>query len=143
MRIIMTAADVTMLRQANVLPLDYMNYLEEEFFGLYHALGSDEPLEEWSLATIGYMVVIEAGDHNLQPVGLTDGLRQSVPEFVELVTIGNQLLYRIGVLYNNDFMMLFYTLAGIHDNETESWLRELAEQNGRGSNHDPLQQVLL
>ncbi|MFA4133877.1 MULTISPECIES: hypothetical protein [unclassified Brevibacillus] len=138
MRIIMTMTDVTVLRQANVLPLDYMNYLEEEFQGLYHALGCDHPLEGWSLERDGYMVVIEAGDHNLQIVGLTNGLRQSIPEFVELVTTEIQPLYRIGVLHNNDYVMLFYTLVGIHDAETETWLQEMAEHDGRGNNNDSL-----
>ncbi|WP_281869504.1 hypothetical protein [Brevibacillus parabrevis] len=131
MRIIMTNADITILRQSNALPLDYMNYLEEEFLGLYHALGCDEALDDWSLAKDGYMVVVEAGDSNLQPVGLRYGLRQTMPEFVELVEAGNQLIYRIGVLYDHDFMMLFYSLVGIHDAETEAWLQAHVSQNER------------
>ncbi|MFS0556377.1 hypothetical protein [Brevibacillus sp. 179-C9.3 HS] len=139
MRIIMTTADVTMLRQTNALPLEYMNYLEEEFLGLYHALGCGETLDGWSLARDGYMVVIEAGDNNLQPVGLRYGLRQTMPEFVELVEAGNQLIYRIGVLYDNDFMMLFYSMVGIHDVETETWLQEQVNQSERMVKADEMQ----
>jgi hypothetical protein len=127
MRIIQTHRDLQVLKQANMLPKSYMAFLEEEWHGLFEALGVGESREEFSLHDHGYMVVLEAGDYNLEPVGIEEGLRNSWPEYVERIPLKDVDIYRIGVLYNNDYMMLFYSVVNTLDEETEAWLKEQAE----------------
>jgi len=65
----------------------------------------------------GYIVVLEAGDnvYDLGSIGLNrenGGLLGSCPEYIELLDIGEGLqAYRIALLYDNDHMMMFFTLV--------------------------------
>lgn len=127
MRIIQMYKDLQVLKQTNVLSDSYMAFLEGEWHGLFEALSTDVNINQFSLQEHGYIVCLEAGDCNLEPVGLPEGLCQSWPEYVEKISLGDTALYRIGILYNNEFMMLFYSIVGTLDTETENWLAEHAE----------------
>ncbi|RXT08857.1 hypothetical protein [Ammoniphilus sp. CFH 90114] len=126
MRIIMTKADVQELREANIIHPTYMSYLEEEWRSLYDAFSNGKLDEKFSLREHGYMVCIEPGDNNFIPMGLQHSIIESTPEYVDLIELDDLVIYRIGFLYDNDRMMLFYSIAGSLNEEIEDWLSEQA-----------------
>ena len=42
--------------------------------------------------------------------------------------------YKVAVLYDNDYLMTFFTQAGARDEEVEQWLKEQAERSCRRTN---------
>ncbi len=83
----------------------------------------------------GYIVVLEAGDNirDLGNVGLNRencGLLGSCPVYVERFNVGEGLqAYKVAVLYDNDYLMTFFTQAGAHDEEVEQWLKDQAKRS--------------
>ncbi|MDQ0048450.1 hypothetical protein J2T18_002750 [Paenibacillus polymyxa] len=72
-----------------------------------------------------------AGDnlYDLECVGLNRedcGLLGSMPEYVETLQLDDMTVYKIAVMYTNDFIMTFFTQKGIHAEEIEQWLNEQA-----------------
>ena len=134
MRIIKTQQDVEVLRRAGVLSAPLLEHVDNYFSQLEFSLQDDEE-ETLCLERHGYIVVLEAGDNvcNLGNVGLNrehGGLLASCPEYVELLDVGKGLqAYKVVVLYDNDYLMTFFTLAGAHDEEVEQWLKDQAEIN--------------
>ena len=132
MRIIKTEQDIVFLRRAEVLPEALLDHVEDYFNHLRIEL-EDEADSQFRLDENGYIVLLEEGDNvrDLGNVGLTherDGLLGSHPEYVETLDLGDcQQAYKIAVLYDNDYMMMFFTLAGAHDEEVEQWLKDQAE----------------
>lgn len=130
MKAIRTAADLRSV--SNSLPKPYIQRLVADFSMLQRALADGESLDEFSLQDHGYLVILENGDdvRDLSEVGLNpedEGLLGSMPEYVETLSLGDNLqVYKIAVLYDNDYMMFFYSQVGIHDEEVEEWLREQA-----------------
>ncbi len=132
MRIFKTQQDFDVLRHAGVLPAALLVQVEDYFKQLMIEL-EDEAEGEFRLGMNGYIVVLEAGDNvrDLGNIGLNrenGGLLGSFPEYVELLDVGEGIqAYKIAVLYDNDYMMTFFTQAGAHDEEVEQWLRDQAE----------------
>jgi hypothetical protein len=83
----------------------------------------------------GYIVVLEAGDNvrDLGSIGLNrenGGLLGSCPEYVEMLDLDKVLqAYKVAVLYDNDYLITFFTQAGAHDEEVEQWLKDQAERS--------------
>ncbi|TDF88860.1 hypothetical protein [Paenibacillus piri] len=134
MRVIKTKQDIVILCRAEVLPSALLNQIEDYFNQLRVELEDGEE-SEFHLGRHGYIVVLEAGDNvrDLGNVGLSrenGGLLGSFPEYVELLDLGEGLqVYKVAVLYDNDYLMTFFMLAGAHDEEVEQWLRDQAERN--------------
>ncbi|MGG4495458.1 hypothetical protein [Brevibacillus reuszeri] len=130
MRIIKTQQDLDVLRSARALPAELLVEIEDYFLQLRDELEDDFRLDEH-----GYIVILEVRDNvrDLSNVGLNrknGGLLGSLPEYVELLDIGEGLqAYKIAVLYDNDYMMTFFTQAGAHDEEVEQWLKDQVERN--------------
>ncbi|MNC77316.1 hypothetical protein D3C75_1292380 [compost metagenome] len=58
------------------------------------------------------------------------GLLGSCPEYVELLDVGEGLqVYKVAVLYDNNYLMTFFKQAGAHDEEVEQWLKDQAERS--------------
>ena len=134
MRIIKTKQDIAILRRAEVLPeailahvKDYVNQLSVEL--------EDEAENQFRLGKNGYIVLLEAGDNvrDLSNVGLSherNRLLGSCPEYVETLDLGYcQKAYKMAVLYDNDYLMTFFTIASAHDEEVEQWLKDQALMN--------------
>ncbi|NEW09735.1 hypothetical protein GK047_27825 [Paenibacillus sp. SYP-B3998] len=134
MRIIKTKQDILILRRAEVLPAEFLDQVEDFFLQLRDEL-DDEDENEFCLSRHGYIVVLETGDNvrGLDSVGLNrnnGGLLGSCPEYVELLDIGEGLqAYKIAVMYDNDYLMTFFTQTGAHDEEVEQWLKDQAERS--------------
>ncbi|MBT2761257.1 hypothetical protein [Paenibacillus sp. ISL-20] len=83
----------------------------------------EEEKIDFRLGRSGYIVVLEAGDNlrDLSNVGLeheSGGLLGSYPEYVETLDLGDcQKAYKVVLLYDNDYLMTFFTQAGAHDEE--------------------------
>ncbi|MFE0555073.1 hypothetical protein ACFW1P_03925 [Paenibacillus sp. NPDC058910] len=134
MRIITTHQDLNVLRRAGALPAALLDQVEDYFNKLRLELENDAG-SEFRLGRHGYIVFLEAGDNvrDLGSVGLNHeegGLLGSCSEYVELLDVGEVLqVYKIAVLYDNDYMMTFFTQDGAHDEEVEQWLKDQAERN--------------
>src|SRR5690606_24934418 len=133
MRTIKTEEDLQVLERAQVLPQPLFAYLTREFHRLQQALSDADDDAPFDLYDHGYMVLLEPGDNvrDLREVGLHrmhEGLLGSLAEYVERVRLeGGTELYRVGVLYNNEYMMFFYSVVGSHDEEVEAWLKAEAD----------------
>ncbi|MCH1642182.1 hypothetical protein MJ257_18960 [Paenibacillus timonensis] len=134
MRIIKTEQDIVFLRRAGVLPAALL-VLVEDFFNKLRIELEDEEDSQFRLGKNGYIVLLEEGDNvrDLGNVGLTHergGLLGSCPEYVETLDLGDcQRAYKIAVLYDNDYLMTFFTQTGAHDEEVEQWLKDQAERS--------------
>lgn len=132
MRTIKTRQDLKALEEANALPESLLKYFQDEFQMFQEALCGLVD-QTFDLYVHGYIVLLEPGDNvrDLREVGLNwvdRGLLGSLPEYVHRMTLDDGTeVYRIGVLYDNDFMMLFYSIVGSHDDEVEAWLEMEAE----------------
>jgi hypothetical protein len=133
MRIIKIQLDIDVLRRARALPASFLNQIEYYFNQLRVEL-EDEAESEFRLGRHGYIVVLEVGDNvrDLSNVGLDregNGLLGSYPEYVELFNVGEGLqMYKVAVLYDNDYLMTYFTQAGAHNEEVEQWLKDQAER---------------
>lgn len=134
MRIIKTQQDFDVLRRAGTLPTALLGEIGGYFQQLRNEL-EDEKRSQFHLEECGYIVLLEVGDNvrDLGNVGLNHeagGLLGSCPEYIELLELGEGLqAYKVAVLYDNDYLMTFFTQSGAHDEEVEQWLREQAERN--------------
>jgi hypothetical protein len=133
MRILKTKQDFDVLRRSGALRAALIDQVEDYFLQLEDEL-EDEVGSEFCLGRHGYIVVLEAGDNlrDLGNVGLSredGGLLGSYPEYVELFDLGNgHQAYKVAVLYDNDYLMTYFTQAGAHNEEVEQWLKDQAER---------------
>ncbi|OME60875.1 hypothetical protein BSK59_05510 [Paenibacillus odorifer] len=138
MRIIQTQQDLDYLHHAN-LPLPMLKHIEDYFNELRDMFGDTEDTL-FSLQKHGYIVILELGDNlnDLSIIGLSredGGLLGSRPEYVEAIQGEGITFYKIAVMYTNDYLMTFLTIAGWHDDAIDKWLRQEA---GIGSWTDEL-----
>ncbi|WP_342563626.1 hypothetical protein NST84_29905 [Paenibacillus sp. FSL R7-0345] len=129
MRIIQTQQDLTSLHSSSLTP-PLLSHIERYFNQLKEMHGDTEDTV-FSLQKHGYIVILEPGDnlYDLSIVGLNRenaGLLGSRPEYVEAIGLNGLMLYKIVVMYTDEYLMTFFTLAGWHDEAIESWLRQEA-----------------
>ena len=138
MRVLRSMEDIEILSDARALPVACLSFLRGEILMLHGALGYGEGIAEFKLtADDGFMVFLERSDNlgDLEHLGIArggGGLLDSCPEFVERVSLDGLTLYRVGILANNQCMLMLFLLEGDHDEEIGSWLLERArETDGR------------
>ncbi|MEK3900059.1 hypothetical protein [Paenibacillus sp. FSL R7-0179] len=129
MRTIQTQQDLTSLSSSTLNP-PLLSHIEHYFSQLKEIHGDTEDTL-FSLQKHGYIVILEPGDnlYDLSIVGLNPedaGLLGSSPEYVEAINLNGLTLYKIVVMYTDDYLMTFFTLAGWHDDVIERWLRQEA-----------------
>jgi hypothetical protein len=107
-----TKADPGQLRTCADINPDYYRAVEKHLDQLIAALAPpDADPAQYTLEQDGYLVLGEAGDdrRQLQSVGLPTGLLNSWPEYIEVLTLADDSkMYRTAIMYDNDYMMLFY-----------------------------------
>ncbi|MBE9917808.1 hypothetical protein G8C92_27790 [Paenibacillus donghaensis] len=124
MRIFKTQQDFVTLRRTGAFPMTILDQIEGYFQQLKNEL-EDEDAGDFRLDRHGYIVVLEAGDNvrDLGEIGLNrenGGLPGSCPEYVELLDVdGGLQAYKVAVLYDNDYLMSFFTQAGAYDEDME------------------------
>jgi hypothetical protein len=134
MRTIKTLEDIRLLKQAQVLHPEYLDFVGEYFGQLMEALrDEDVPEEKFNLDDSGYIVILEKGDNlrDLSSVGLNredGGLLSSMFEYIEEYSLEGVTVYKVAVLYTNNYMMTFFLEKGIWDEEAEAFLRDNADK---------------
>jgi hypothetical protein len=117
LEIIAIVQDVYRLRAK--LPVRMVDYLEEEFIGLYEYLSNGGNLEEFSLEAQQCMTILQE-KREIEQL-LEERLDIEFVERIELESLG---VYRIGVRRSDD-IQLYYCIAGIFGKQIEKSLREL------------------
>ena len=124
MKVIKNLEDMQKLKLNQRLPVEFIGFIEEQWFGLFDEQKEDhETILTFSLGPQGYIIILEPGDNDFTPVGRLCDLWL---EYVELVQVGNIQTYRICALVDNDCLMLFFSLKDTLNLETEAWLAEQA-----------------
>ena len=131
MRIIKSQADLDLLKTMRVLPLDIVAFAQAEFYRLYEAYGQDKdiPIQHFHTDAhhCGHLVILENGDNvdDLSVIGLPGGFKRNIVEFVEKRFTGQRQLYRIVVLFDNDYGLTILFEPGLNRNvQFEAWLEE-------------------
>ncbi len=82
---------------------DLMEYLEEEFYGLYEYLSNGEQVEKFALSHHQAMILLE------EKVELNKILSNPLElEFQEEVNLKNSMVLRIGVLSADDVQLCYF-----------------------------------
>jgi hypothetical protein len=124
MKVINTWADLQLLKKSESLPQSFMLYLEKECMDLMNAYYDCEWMEDFSLEPHGNIVVLEPGD------SIPEGIGESVwVEYVEKVSLDDVEVFRMFVLETEDYGVLYYSIVGSLDAESEAILQEYAEMN--------------
>jgi len=98
------------------------------FSDIYTNLSVETTIHTFSLENYGYIVVLQPEDNvrDLSEIGLppaSAGLIDVAPEFVIKDTlVDGTYVYRIGILFNNEWMLELFSIAGQFDEEVETWL---------------------
>ena len=125
---IKTLDDIKEVRRKDIIESDLLDYLEKYLHQLNKALEPEIAVDKFSLQEHGYFVILEENDDIdiLKKVGLTEGLLNSWPEYVERLNLNNEY-YQVAVLYTNEYMMFFYVPSENIDKEVKEFLeKELA-----------------
>lgn len=86
---------------------DFMQYLEEEFYGLYEYLNNGENIEEFTLPFCQAVMVLEA---EKELVELTRN--QIELEFMEKVCLKSIIVLRIGIRQSDDIQLCYAIISG-------------------------------
>jgi hypothetical protein len=123
-RVITVYADLMKLKESNDIPAPFLEYLEQEWNGLYEALSNGEERGEFSLKAHGKQIVLEPGDR------IPEGIGESYwPEYVDRIRLEGMEVYRMYVMETEDYGNLYYSIVGTLDEESEMILREYAGEN--------------
>lgn len=126
MRIIKTLSDIQELKLASAFPLPFISYIEEQWLGLFEELHEEQDtMYSFSLNSHGHIIAFEPGDDGYTSLGQLESLWV---EYVDEIHLGSISLYRIGVLLDNDVMVLLFSIKDTFSVEIESWLAEQANR---------------
>jgi hypothetical protein len=103
--------------------------IERYFKELTVSFTGTKKFDEFSLEEEGPIVVLEVEDDlaNLEGLGLTQesgGIFSTVPESVETLQIGDKSYYRIIVICNNSYGLVFCSRVNEHGIRFENWLKK-------------------
>jgi len=132
MRIIKTFEDVELLENTEVMNEEYLQWIKKYFLQLFDLLGRGETLDQFRMDwPDGFIAVLEKGDNlrDLSLLGLNpedDGILGCSLEYVEEYKLESITFYRIGVLYDNQCFMTYFSAVGVHDEEINDYLAEEA-----------------
>ncbi len=148
MKRIIVQQDMEDTKKESSLPSDYLKQIETFYKLLVESLRADIPADDFSLKDSGYIVILEVGDdvRDLSSVGLNsedNGLLGSIPEYVEKYSAGSINYYKIVILYDNEYIMTFFSQEGIHDDEMEDWLAEHARESELYGNYSYDEEIYL
>jgi hypothetical protein len=120
----MVYADLMLIKESNDFPAPFLEYLEQEWNGLYEAFSNGEERGEFSLENQGQMLVLEPRERI--PVGFFDSYW---PEYVDRIRLEGMEVYRMYVMEAEDYGKLYYSIVDSLDEESEMILREYAGEN--------------
>lgn len=125
--------DVRNLKRNASLDGRYIEYVEKYFCDLMETFRENESDEDFSLAPYGYIVLLEATDDVtscLKGIGIDDLLNTPI-EFVNKVKLQKSdeeplIIYQTFILYDNEYGMNLFSIAGTLSKEVEEYLAEYA-----------------
>ena len=127
--------DLDNFRFHATLPQWLVVVVADEFAALHQALSPDSEFDSFSLEAHGPIAVLEKSEIDLSPLGLPYTLLESWPEFVEKIILdSHSSYYRIGILLDNDYMLLIYAQDVDLSEEVKVWLDEQADIVEEGAN---------
>ena len=139
MEVVKTLEDVEKIRRSCTVWEALLERVEMAFRSLHGALGGDVLIQDFSLEHHGPIGIWEQGDKDLSVLGLQGTLEDSWPEFITRVQLpAGNTYYRVGLLLDNDFMIVLYIPAEAASPKLLSWLEENAE-DGEGGEYDVCQ----
>ena len=108
--------DIEKLKRESSLPESLVEFLEKTFRELHEAYESETEFDRFSLEMYGPIYVLQAGKdeiESLKQIGSSvekSGLLGCNPEWVEKIDLGDHLVWRVGVMVENDY--LFQVMLG-------------------------------
>ncbi len=132
MRVIKNQDDVRLMAQAKAINPQFAEHLIQFFDELQADLEDMSP-NIYRLEDTGHVVLLEAGDNvrDLREMGLNhqeQGILGCIPEWFETITLDGMEYYRLLVLYNDSFGVVFFCAVGAFDHEVEAWLAAKLEE---------------
>lgn len=132
MRVIKNQDDVRLMAQAKAINPQFAEHLIQFFDELQADLEDMSP-NTYRLEDTGHVVLLEAGDNvrDLREMGLNhqeQGILGCIPEWFETITLDGVEYYRLLVLYNDSFGVVFFSAIGAFDHEVEAWLAAKLEE---------------
>ena len=116
------------------LPQWLVAVVADEFAALHQALAPESEIDSFSLEVHGPIAVLEKSEIDLSPLGLPYTLPESWPEFIEKIILdSHSSYYRIGLLLDNDYMLLIYAQDVDLSEEVKEWLDEQADSAEEGA----------
>ncbi|OME28906.1 hypothetical protein BSK63_23640 [Paenibacillus odorifer] len=126
MKIIKTLSDIQELKLTSAFPLPFIGYIKEQWLGLFEEQREEQDtMHSFSLGFHGHIIIFEPGDNGYSPLGKIDSVWV---EYVDEVHLENVTIYRIGVLLDNDIMVLLFSMKDFLSIEIETWLAEQANK---------------
>lgn len=84
-----------------------IQFLEEEFYGLYEYLGNGEKIEDFRLPLYQTMIIVEEEGE------LTELIQNQMEiEFTEEIQLENTVLLRIGIRQYDDIQLCYFIIKG-------------------------------
>ena len=130
---IKSISNIVNAEKENSLPTSLIAFLKETFKELHEAHDPEVSLDHFSLEMHGPIYVLVGGQDNpevlfdlgLHPAKTIITVHQS--EWVKKIKIGECLLWRMGVMADNDY--LFHVILPVNEfgPEVEAWIEELSE----------------
>jgi hypothetical protein len=128
MHVIKSYRDLQELKKDEAVSSALITYTESMFTSLCQSLGDGQAVQEFTLDTHGPIGILQPGQTNLKPIGLEQELIETWPEFVEKIILSDgQTLFSVGILIDNDYVVLLYLLAKDASPSILEWLEYQAE----------------
>src|SRR5699024_6793930 len=129
MKMIQTLYDLEGLKRTQVIPIEMLKQIEQDFLHVYDSVNDNVYLMDFRLPFHQALLLLEQGDEVQGMLG--DPLEI---EYIEKESMEGQDYYRKGKREDHD-IQINYSLVGIHDKDSEQFLKEylLWSEGGRGT----------
>lgn len=120
--------DIEKLKRESRLPISLVQFLEKTFRELHEAYESETDIDQFFLSLHGPLYVLMADQNeteSLKQIGFNSdesGIAFCQPEWVEKVDLGDHLVWRIGVMTDNDYLFQVILPVNEFGPDVESWL---------------------
>lgn len=123
--------DIENLKRETRLPKSLVKFLERTFKELHEAYESETEVALFSLEKYGPIYLLQ-GDQDktqyLKQIGFhveERGWLGCYPEWVEKIDLGDHLVWKLGIMTDNDYLFQVILIVNDFGPEVETWLEEL------------------
>ena len=116
---IRTLADILGLEAEKEISKEFSDHLKVYFEELRLALDEEIPINLFSLARHGYIVILgDVADWKMIPeldLVEVEDIFELIPEFTKKIALANgETYFQTGILCGNDYMLIVYFKEGLH-----------------------------